>query len=105
MNNTATHRLTKLFASKPHEALTASSIEEYRNSDTYSPPVDYYVEGWPYTPPKVGYQLTFIRNNRNGIKVNGIMQTTPILEISTAEDGISQILETRNSIYILTEIC
>ena len=51
--------------------------------------------------PKVGQPLVIIRDNRNGVKCDGIMRTSPLVEISQHEDGVSQILETQNSIYIL----
>jgi len=98
------YRLTKLKATQNGVAVTASSIDSYRSSDDLSPPVDYYVEGYPYIPPKVNSPLVFIRDNRNGVKIGGIMKTSTVIEISLAEDGVSQILETNNSVYLLKEL-
>jgi hypothetical protein len=99
------YRLTKLAASNAPFAKSAVSIEEYRKDFQFSPPVDYYIEGVLYdTEPKVGKPLTVIRDNRNGVKCMGVMKTSPIVEISLHEDGISQIIETNNSVYILETV-
>jgi len=96
------YRLTKLAASNEPLVKSAGSIEEYRKDFQFSPPVDYYIEGALYdTGPTIGKQLTIIRDNRNGVKCMGVMTTSPIVEISLHEDGVSQILETQNSVYIL----
>jgi hypothetical protein len=96
------YRLTKLAPCEDPLFGSADSIQEYRENFDYSPPVDYYVEGVIYdVGPKVGQPLVIIRDNRNGVKCDGIMRTSPLVEISHHEDGISQILETQNSIYIL----
>ena len=96
------YRLTKLAACEDPIFDSADSIEEYRKDFEFSPPVDYYIEGVIYdVGPKVGQPLVIIRDNRNGVKCDGIMRTSPIVKISQHEDGVSQILETQNSIYIL----
>ena len=96
------YRLTKLAASNAPFAKSADSIEEYRKDFEFSPPVDYYIEGVIYDiGPTVGKQLTVIRDNRNGVKCMGVMTTSPIVEISLHKDGVSQIIETNNSVYIL----
>jgi hypothetical protein len=96
------YRLTKLAACEDPLVDSAADIEEYRKNFDYSPPVDYYVEGVIYdVGPKVGQPFVIIRDNRNGIKCDGIMRTSHIVEISQHEDGVSQILETQNSIYFL----
>ena len=99
---TKKYRLTKLSPCEDPLFGSADDIEEYRKAFELSPPVDYYVEGVIYdVGPKVGQPLVIIRDNRNGVKCSGIMRTSHIVEISQHEDGVSQILETQNSIYIL----
>lgn len=96
------YRLTKLAPCEDPLYDSADNIEEYRENFDYSPPVDYYVEGVIHDIGlKVGQPLVIIRDNRNGVKCDGIMRTSYIVEISQHEDGISQILKTQNSIYIL----
>lgn len=102
--STQLYRLTKLASSKNPAAKSAASIDEYRSAQDLSPPVEYYVEGYPYTMPRVNNSLVFVRNNRNGVKVQGVMTTSIINKIYLAEDAVSQILETNNSVYILTKI-
>jgi hypothetical protein len=101
---TQLYRLTKLASVKNPVFKSASSIDEYRNSEDFSPPVEYYVEGYPYTSPRINSSFVFVRNNRNGVKVNGVMTTSIINKIYLAEDGVGQMLETNNSVYILTKI-
>ena len=98
---TTKYRLTKLAACNAPFAKSADSIEEYRKDFEFSPPVDYYIEGVLDGEPTVGKPLRIVRDNRNGVKCLGIMTTTSIVEISLHKDGVSQILETQNSVYIL----
>lgn len=99
---TQLYRLTKLAACNAPLVKSADSIEKYRKDFEYSPPVDYYIEGvLDGNEPTIGKRIRMVRDNRNGVKCMGVMTTTPIVEMSLHQDGVSQILQTQNSVYIL----
>jgi hypothetical protein len=97
------YRLTKTNSVPESRAATAETIEEYRekifSKYSVSPPVDYYVEGSPITVPKVGESFVMARDNRNGVRVDGIMTTSTVASIEDFEDFL--VFTTRNSVYKL----
>jgi hypothetical protein len=97
------YRLTKTNSVPEARAATAETVEQYRekifSKYSFSPPVDYYVEGSPISAPKVGESFVMARDNRNGVRVEGIMTTTTVTSIEDFEDFL--IFTTRNSVYKL----
>jgi hypothetical protein len=102
------YRLTKINKVDNPLAETAETVEEYRESLSFwtgygfSPSIDYYVEGYLLTEPKVGEALEFDRTNRNGKEVRGIMFTTEIQSVNDLGTHIE--FTTRNSVYKLEKI-
>jgi len=101
--NMQRYRLTKTNSVPEARAATAETVEQYRekifSKYSFSPPVDYYVEGSPISAPKVGESFVMARDNRNGVRVEGIMTTTTVTSIEDFEDFL--IFTTRNSVYKL----
>lgn len=100
------YRLTKIKECENPVVKAAQTPSEYRASlhtgDELSPSVDYYVEGFPVSNPKVGEGFVFWRNNRNGVKIDGVMSTSTVNQIHDFGDYME--LTTNNSVYILTKL-
>lgn len=64
-----------------------------------SVPISYWVTGWLLNDVEVGRPLIIERNNRNGVVMPGIMNTSAIQEIELFPGGL--LLSTINSIYRL----
>jgi hypothetical protein len=100
------YRLTKIDTASDALHDTAETIQQYRdnlfNSNAYSPPVDYYVEGIPFDMPQINKSFLMYRENRNGIKVPGVFTSSPVSAIST-KDG-KYIFTTNNSVYLMEEL-
>ncbi len=103
------YRATKIDI--PEEALfpSAETITQYRDNlfkkYGFSPPVEYYVEGIPFAGlPEVGISFLMARDNRNGVKMEGIFQTSRVVAVSTTEKEGDFLFTTRNSIYKLEKL-
>lgn len=99
-------RLTKIGINHKSECIQSSSIQEYRESlenafEGKSPPIDYYTEGKALAAPRIGSSFILDRDNRNGIKIKGVVQTSKIIAIEDLEDVIY--LTTQNSVYKLEQ--
>ena len=57
----------------------------------------YMVEGFLIEEPKVGYPLSVLRTNRNGVHRLGVFETSEIKNIELSANY--SILYTRNSVY------
>ena len=92
-----TIRLTKLSPSADplYPTSTKESWKYGEQNREVSPPVDYVVEGYIYTEPKVGIPLTIDRYKRNEVEVLGSMITSTIVKWDSPN------LETLNSKYVL----
>ena len=100
------YRLTKIKECENPTVKAAKTPAEYRallhTENELSPSVDYYVEGYPINVPKVGEGFLIYRDNRNGIKIDGILSTSTVKEIHDFGDYVE--LTTNNSVYILTKL-
>ena len=100
------YRLTKIKECENPLVKAAQTPAEYRASlhtnDELSPSVDYYVEGYPLDTPKVRENFNFFRDNRNGVKIDGIMSTSTVRQIHDFGDYME--ITTSNSVYILTKL-
>jgi hypothetical protein len=67
--------------------------------DGLSLPVEYEIEGELSAPIEVGKSVLVFRDRRNGKPVDGIFQTTTVLEVSP--EGF----RTRNSVYVTGPSC
>lgn len=92
-----TIRLTKLSPSADplYPTSTKESWKYGEFNREVSPPIDYTVEGYIYSDPKVGIPLRIDRYKRNEVEVLGEMITSKIVKW----DGLN--LETLNSKYTL----
>lgn len=100
MNKTIRVRLTKIGACETPEASTPTfdCYEPGTNNGEVSVPNNYCVEGFLCGEIAVGESVTMMREIRNGIKMSGLFQTSPVTKIT--ESGF----ETLNSVYVLTKL-
>jgi hypothetical protein len=100
------YRLTKIGIAENPDSESAICIKEYRDKllteSEMSPCIDYYVEGTIYTQPKKGESLIFYRHSRNGVKVDGVMTTSVVTDIT--HENCHTLFTTHNSIYKLEEL-
>ncbi len=68
----------------------------------YSIPIDYWVEGYLRTEPSPGNSIIIERKIRNGIEINGVLQTSSVSLITPIAQGSLRV-ETKNSVYILSK--
>ena len=61
-------------------------------------PNDYTAKGVLIEDVEVGKDIVISRSNRNGVEIEGIFHTTPVVEIKGNK------IHTKNSIYEITEI-
>jgi hypothetical protein len=91
-------RLTKIAATScPHTPSASPENYLYGSENLLSPPIDYWLEGFLFAPPKVGETLKVDRRIRNGVVARGFFESSPI----TAVDGNR--VTTMNSIYFIEE--
>ncbi len=105
-------KLTKIDINPNSGVEHASTVEEYRIDqergswgqffEGKSPPVDYYVIGEPLLPLEEGKMFAIDRHDRNGVKVRGVMHTSPVQKIE--EDGNVLFITTANSLYKLEHV-
>jgi hypothetical protein len=100
-------RLTKVSA-VPNPLCPTPLAENYiqgTDNGDVSLPLDYVAEGYLLGEVKVGLSLRMDRRIRNGIPVDGLFESTTILDrtICTLDNNI-QYITTRNSIYRLEPI-
>lgn len=105
------YRATKI--SIPDQAAfpSAETIDSYRESlhqkYNFSPPLEYYVEGLPFSWRgdsellKVGNSFSMVRDNRNGEKIDGLFTTSVVVSISKDNGEGYTLFTTKNSIYKL----
>lgn len=67
--------------------------------DGLSLPVEYEIEGELSAAIEVGKSVLVFRDKRNGVKAEGIFQTSTVLEVSP--EGF----RTRNSVYVTGPSC
>ena len=100
------YRLTKIAIPETISAISASTVQEYRESlhagPDLSPPIEYYIEGIPDRPPLKGTSFSMLRDNRNGVKVLGVFRSSPIVDVNEGEDFT--LFTTMNSIYKLEKL-
>lgn len=67
-------------------------------SDGYSIPIEYNIEGIIYAMPRVGIGFTVLREKRNGVEADGLFQTSTVTEVG------DNYFKTRNSVYTFKKI-
>jgi hypothetical protein len=102
-------KLTKIAVGDFPLVESAKTIEEYGASvwgtlfslceDHASPPVDYWLAGDIIGEVLVGQSLTMYRHVRNGVKIEGWFQTSPVREIIKNSENELIGISTGNSVY------
>lgn len=80
--------------------------EEYKMGEDnpgYSVPVQYWVTGRLIQDMAFDHGVMILRDTRNGVEVDGIMRTSPIVRMTKKTDKILE-LETENSVYLIEEL-
>jgi hypothetical protein len=90
-------RIEKISASEDPKCPTPSALEydTLKEVALLSLPAEYWIEGYLIKEPEVNSPVIVQREVRNGVKVQGIFQTSLVTEIT--ENGF----KTLNSIYTL----
>jgi hypothetical protein len=65
---------------------------EYQN-ENFSLPIEYWIEGTLLNKITVGQRVKVLRENRNGIKMDGYFVTTNVTEVTATQ------FKTQNSVY------
>jgi len=65
-------------------------------------PIDYEIEGDLIGKIEVGGNIIVSRHKRNGVECFGMFCSSPITKIDN--EKVSQIVETQNSVYLVSEI-
>lgn len=96
-------RITKIgIPDNPDVDTATKEIYNLGEFNKLSPFVDYYVEGELIGDVTVGKSVLMVRENRNGVAVNGMFQTSTVTSITPLDNVV--IFRTRNSIYKLEHL-
>ena len=99
-------KLEKLQATEdpevPTPTKTGYKYGEYNRG--VSVPKGYWITGTCFNEPKTGTSLVINRDSRNGINSIGTMRTSIIEKISTTDESNQLLIETQNSIYLITKL-
>lgn len=98
------HKIEKIEIPTDAICESADTVESYRGRlvDDVSPNVGYVVIGFFLFPPKVGETMNALREERNGVKKEGLFSSSRVVSIEEGESF--SLIKTQNSIYKVTEI-
>lgn len=82
-----------------HPTPNMSDYEPGEPNYGVSLPSDYTVTGWLHNDVEVGKRVIIRRDTRNGLKISGVMNTSPVTKIELSDEGM--VFHTLNSIYRL----